>query len=49
MTVTVDPWWVLTMIIVLFGGGRLFLLALLAIGVPVAVLYGLFRLIKWII
>ncbi len=43
MTVGMDPMWTLTMIIVLFGGGRLLLLAVL----PLAVLYGIYRFIKW--
>ncbi|MGH8294682.1 MAG: hypothetical protein ACRETZ_04160 [Steroidobacteraceae bacterium] len=48
MTVAMDPMLTLAFIIVLFGA-RPFLLALLAIGVPLFLIYCLFRLIKWII
>jgi hypothetical protein len=45
MTVAMDPLFVFAMIVVLFGGGRLLLLAL----APFGLLYGLYRLIKWVI
>lgn len=43
--IATDPFLVIAFIIALFGGGRLLLLAVL----PFVVLYGLFRLIKWVI
>jgi hypothetical protein len=45
MTAAMDPMVTLAMIVVLFGGFRLLLFAVL----PFVVLYGLFRLIKWVI
>jgi hypothetical protein len=45
MTVTMDPLIVIAFIIAMFGGFRLLLLAL----APFGILYGLFRLIKWVI
>lgn len=49
MTVFADPFLILAFIVVLFGGFRLLLLGVALLGVPCALLYGLFRLIKWII
>ena len=45
MTTVMDPLVTFAMIVVLFGGFRLLLLAL----APFGLLYGLYRLIKWII
>jgi hypothetical protein len=45
MTTHVDPLLVIAMIIVLFGGGRILLLCF----APFGLLYGLYRLIKWVI